>query len=202
MEQQFTIISILVVVAVSVAAIVLVDGSGSGDVLAPAVGFESPARPVAPGAREMVKCQFAGSDGTQGCFSEKGSCQGVDLCMVPVVGEAGSKITWKSTCPGLKSSVIDGKDKTILFDCGGSLQEHVTCVFSGSTAPLSCVSDKGDCRGEGSCTMTISGSPGERVYWKGSCGGYGYTTIDGKDKSVELECGPFGHPQQSGMAKE
>ncbi len=68
------------------------------------------------------------------------------------------------------------------------LKEEVKCVFSDSTATQECYSDKGDCKGIGTCIIGVSGTKGEKVTWKSSCGGYAYTVIDGQNDYAKFKC--------------
>lgn len=74
--------------------------------------------------------------------------------------------------------------------------EQVGCSFKNSNSEQNCYSDNGKygCRGKEFCAMKISGANGEKLTWKSSCGGYGYTQIDGDDETVIFDCGFPGCP--------
>ena len=73
------------------------------------------------------------------------------------------------------------------------VKETVNCVFGSSNAIQSCYSDKGQCKsvkGKDYCSVTISGTAGEKVTWKSSCGGYATTTVDGTNEPITFKCSP------------
>ncbi|MEM4637510.1 MAG: hypothetical protein QXK76_00615 [Candidatus Woesearchaeota archaeon] len=67
--------------------------------------------------KEKVKCVFQDSTTTQVCSSDKGSCSGVDVCIVDVSGKKGEQVTWKSTCGGYAYTVMDGQNDYAKFKC-------------------------------------------------------------------------------------
>ena len=72
---------------------------------------------------------------------------------------------------------------------GSQLKESVTCVFAGSQSVEECYSATGlGCKGIGSCTVTVTGSKGEKIDWKSSCGGYATTVVDGVDEKIQFAC--------------
>jgi len=69
--------------------------------------------------------------------------------------------------------------------------EWNTCIFKGSNITQTCYSNgiyQGSCSGVGSCIIHNGGLVKENLTWKSTCGGYGYTTIDGIDESIEFDC--------------
>ena len=76
-----------------------------------------------------------------------------------------------------------------------AVKEQVKCVFKDSTATQVCSSNKGSCKGVGSCVVTVRGKKGEQVTWKSSCGGYAYTTMDGQNDVAEFKCSSVIPPQ-------
>jgi hypothetical protein len=163
-------------------------------------GITPPPPPPPPTLKEQVYCIFANSAATveQACYSSTGAgCKGFGSCIAVVSGQKGDKIDWKSSCGGYATTLLDGLDEKILFDCGATpppppppppeLKELVTCVFACATAsmvPNECVSAKGACKGVGSCQVAVSGQKGEKVDWKSTCGGYATTLIDGIDEKI------------------
>jgi hypothetical protein len=141
---------------------------------------------------ETVTCLFSGSSGAQTCSASNGaSCTGIGSCKVIVSGYQGEQLFWKSTCgASATTTIIDGKPDTITFTCPQpTVTETVTCYFKGSTTYQQCYSSKGTCQGLLGCTISVSGSLGEVVSWKSSCGGYASTTMDGKDENASFYCG-------------
>jgi hypothetical protein len=86
--------------------------------------------------------------------------------------------------------VIDGVSETISFTCGAALSETITCLFPGSKVTQSCDSIKGSCKGVSSCSVIVSGTLGEKVDWKSTCGGYFTTIVDGKSETITFPCMP------------
>jgi hypothetical protein len=84
---------------------------------------------------------------------------------------------------------MDGQNDYAQFECGKNVSEMVKCVFSDTNTSQECYSDKGSCKGIGTCTITVNGNYGEQVTWKSSCGGYAYTTMDGQNDYAEFKCG-------------
>jgi len=144
----------------------------------------------APSYSETVTCLFAGSVTTQQCTSSKGSCSGIKSCSVLVTGTSGEKVDWKSTCGGAATTIIDGKSESITFKCPTvPASEWVTCLFKGSSTYQECYSSKGSCKGLLGCTVYVTGSMGEKVEWKSTCGGYAYTVIDNQAEAASFPCG-------------
>jgi hypothetical protein len=148
------------------------------------------------GVSETVTCLFPGSTTPQSCSSSKGSCAGVTSCSVAVKGTTGELVDWKSTCGGYAMTILDGKSETISFQCATPppppppVSEWVTCLFKGSTTYQECYSPKGSCKGLLGCTVQVTGTIGEKVEWKSTCGGYATTVIDGMPEPANFVCGP------------
>ena len=70
------------------------------------------------------------------------------------------------------------------------LKEQVKCVFDNSNEMQKCYTDDGKfgCSGTGTCVADVSGEKGKKLTWKSSCGGYGYTIIDGDNEYAEFKC--------------
>ncbi|MCK5149783.1 hypothetical protein KAJ87_02565 [Candidatus Pacearchaeota archaeon] len=77
---------------------------------------------------------------------------------------------------------------------GKKITEEVTCIFVGSNEIQKCYTaeetSRAYCSGKQDCGTEISGYDGEKITWKSSCGGYGYTVIDGESETVEFNCVP------------
>lgn len=146
-----------------------------------------------PSLSETVTCLFPGSKNMQECTSSKGSCMGITSCSLAVKGTLGEKVDWKSTCGGYATTIIDGKSESITFSCitppPPPASEWVTCLFKGSTTYQECYSSKGSCKGLLGCTVFVSGTLGEKVEWKSTCGGYAYTVIDNQPEPASFICG-------------
>src|SRR3989344_3958353 len=157
----------------------------SGDkVTGNAINYQLGAR-----VKEQVKCVFSDSTTTQQCSSSKGSCKGVGTCVVEVAGKKGEQVTWKSSCGGYAYTIMDGQNDYAEFKCGTDVKESVKCVFNDATTTQECYSEKGSCKGVGTCVVEVSGKKGEQVTWKSSCGGYAYTIMDGQNDYAEFKCG-------------
>ena len=142
---------------------------------------------------DKVTCLFTGSTSTQTCSSVKGSCQGVLSCTVAVKGNLDGVLDWTSSCGGRRTTTMDGNDDQVSFSCGqATASETVTCRFKGSSAQHSCAASNlpgyPGCKGTGSCAVKVSGKAGQGIQWKGTCGGYAYTIIDGQDEDAEFTC--------------
>ncbi|MGV8161889.1 MAG: hypothetical protein ACP5N2_00975 [Candidatus Nanoarchaeia archaeon] len=72
--------------------------------------------------------------------------------------------------------------------------EEVKCIFNNADVEHKCYSEKGSCAGKGTCVIEIRGKSEEKVAWKSSCGGYAYTTLDGKNEHAIFDC--KGTPQR------
>jgi len=88
----------------------------------------------------------------------------------------------------LLSSVIvsaQENDTTTQF-----IKEQVKCVFDNSNEMQKCYTDDGKfgCSGTGTCIADVSGEKGKKLTWKSSCGGYGYTVVDGDNEYAEFKC--------------
>lgn len=142
---------------------------------------------------ETVTCKFTGTTSVQECYSSLGpGCKGLGSCTVQVSGNGGDPVSWKSSCGGYGNTILDGKNETVTFSCGAPVVgELVTCLFKGSSTYQQCSSSKGSCTGLLGCTIYVSGTMGEAVTWKSSCGGYQVTIIDGKSESPVFYCGGY-----------
>ena len=165
-----------------------------------------PTQPVQalPAVKEKVKCLFVNAQTQQQCINEyPGSgCTGIGSCIDEnVVGEQGKKMVWKSSCGGYAYTVMDSQDEYVEFICPQlaayqPAQEQVTCVFANADSPQKCYSDDGkfSCSSTGedytNCKADVSGAQGQKLTWKSSCGGYGYTVIDGNAEKAEFQCIP------------
>ena len=78
-----------------------------------------------PTVSEQVKCLFQNSNQLQKCYTPKGSCSGIDSCVVDVAGWKGEKITWKSSCGGYAYTLIDGNAEYAKFKCAEATLEEV-----------------------------------------------------------------------------
>ncbi len=139
--------------------------------------------------REKITCVFKGSNVVQECVSPKGRCSGVGRCIVEVGGERKEAVDWKSSCPGTAKSLMDGRNEFLEFTCLGEASEQVRCVFLLSKAEEECYSPKGQCKGKGSCLVSVRGKSGEILTWRGSCGEKAYSRMDGKNDAVVFKCG-------------
>lgn len=147
----------------------------SGALVIPTAGISatptsSPISPpvVSEQTNEQVKCVFNGTPNEQKCHTTDTNftCVGTGTCMVPVKGAKGSKIAWTSSCGGSASTIMDGQDETIGFDCSGPAFQatptvvKTTEIITSRIAKLASGSDS-------FCVLTADGS----VYcWTGTDG--------------------------------
>jgi hypothetical protein len=96
----------------------LVTGAcGAGSVDAEnAANLESLSSGKVKKAKETVTCLFNSGDREE-CYSEFGSCVGIDSCEIKVKGAAGTEITWKSSCGDYRYTTLDGIDEQIDWVC-------------------------------------------------------------------------------------
>ncbi|MCW8965454.1 MAG: hypothetical protein OQK82_02020 [Candidatus Pacearchaeota archaeon] len=120
---------------------------------------------------ENINCIFKDSDREESCFnyfsygaielpkSEDGSllqynCDGKGKCSMTVTGEQGAELKWASSCnelhprdtmveifPRLKSTVINGNDKIITFECNRA--SFLTRLFSFFASAFDIISSTG-----------------------------------------------------------
>ena len=149
--------------------------------------------------KEQVKCIFDNSNEMQKCYTSDGNfgCSGVGTCVAVVSGNKGEKLTWKSTCEGVASSLIDGDNEYAQFSCASNpkpelVKEQVKCVFDNSNEVQSCFAGDGKfvCSGTGTCVADVSGEKGKKLYWLSTCEGEAYTIIDGDNEYAEFKCVP------------
>ncbi len=165
-----------------------------------------------PEGRPEKKCYS--NDGKYSCSintntDDASSVQLATECSVKVEGEKGKKITWKSSCGDYATTLIDGDDETVTFDCSGNLTqppvegvaEKVKCVFTNSTTEQECygrndVTGKSfSCRGVETCVVDVFGeklsddsNKHQSLTWKSSCGGYAFTALDGDNEYAVFYC--------------
>lgn len=78
-------------------------------------------------------------------------------------------------------------------DTGNFIKEEVKCVFTNSKKEQQCYSASVKpvvCAGTESCLVTIAYPKDRKVAWKSTCGGYGYSVMDGNTEVVEFKCLP------------
>ena len=157
--------------------------------------------------KEQVKCIFTDTDTEQKCYGDGGrfGCYGLGSCIADVVGEAGTKIIWKSSCSdvGYTETTINGNTKYVAFKCStqtaaqssttttaaSGVKEQVKCVFANSVSDQKCFNEYGQtCGGTGTCVIDVSGEKGKMLTWKSTCGGYAYTMMDGSNEYAEFNC--------------
>lgn len=73
-----------------------------------------------------------------------------------------------------------------------TISEQVKCIFKGSQTEQKCYlagdNEKFSCTGKETCVIDVNRAKGEKVTWKSSCGGYGYTIMDGQNEFAEFDC--------------
>jgi hypothetical protein len=150
--------------------------------------------------KEQVKCVFDNSNEMQKCYTSDGNfgCSGVGTCVADVSGEKGKKITWKSSCEGYATTILDGENEYAQFTCASNpetpvlVKEQVKCIFDNSVDSQSCFAGDGKfiCSGVGTCVADVSGEKGKKLYWLSTCEGDAYTVIDGDNEYAEFKCFP------------
>src|SRR3989338_5740403 len=184
----------------------------------PVPATPAPAPPLTPieAIKEVVQCTFYQSNTEQKCYPSDGqfSCAGTSSCSVVVSGEKGKSQEWKSSCGGTFYTTLDGADDSLAFKCPvlatpvpsptpsptpnpiETVKEQVRCIFTNANTYQKCYTGDGKyvCAGIGSCINEVLGENGAKLSWKSSCGGYGYTLIDGSNENVEFSCLPTTSP--------
>ena len=72
-----------------------------------------------------------------------------------------------------------------------AVKEQVKCLFANSNKVEKCYlqSDNNTgCSGSVSCTVGVSGTTGQKMTWKSSCGGYAETMMDGNSEYAQFNC--------------
>lgn len=82
--------------------------------------------------------------------------------------------------------------------CEQRVGEYNTCLFLDTKKPQFCKSDFGGClasvkvdrQGDyyASCKLFVYGPYNKKVHWFGSCGGTGFSTIDGEEETIRFFC--------------
>lgn len=70
--------------------------------------------------KEQVKCVFTNSNVEQKCYTGNNNslgCSGLESCVADVAGISGNKLSWKSSCGGYSSTMMDGQNEYATFDC-------------------------------------------------------------------------------------
>jgi len=137
---------------------------------------------------EQVKCIFLNSLINKTCSSEKGICKGTKSCIANVTGYKGEKIDWVSKCGNI-TTIIDGKDDKIEFNCVLEVREQIKCIFKNSNSQQYCYSEKINCKGNKTCVINLIGKKGEKMNWKSTCDGSFTTVIEGMNDKIEFRCG-------------
>ena len=79
-----------------------------------------------------------------------------------------------------------------LPEAGKEVSEQTKCIFKNSPSKQTCYTaddnSRALCSDSAACSIEIKGHMNEKITWKSSCGGYGYTILDGKEEVVEFEC--------------
>ncbi|MEK6927865.1 MAG: hypothetical protein AABX11_05525 [Nanoarchaeota archaeon] len=175
-----------------------------------------------PTLKEQVKCVFDNSGDIQKCYTDDGKfvCSGTGTCNTDISGDKGRKLTWKSSCGGYAYTVIDGENEDVEFKCTktnetptapiptvtptttpatttkGIAKEQIKCLFRNATTEQKCYTAEENsrfyCIGGDVCLVDVNGDYGEKLTWKSTCGGYGYTITDGYSDYIEFNCIPEG----------
>ncbi|MCX6746598.1 MAG: hypothetical protein NTU63_00490 [Candidatus Pacearchaeota archaeon] len=100
-------------------------------------------------------------------------------------------------CPPNYINVFKGCDSNCIpiSTCepqAAEIKEKVKCIFANSKTEQKCYlsiyNDKFFCSGIESCIMDVNGYRGQDLVWKSTCGGYGYTRVDGINDDIAFEC--------------
>jgi len=96
----------------------------------------------------------------------------------------------KNTC-----GFISQRLNKVKVPSSSTVTEQVDCYFknsdgSKSTTTEKCYDSTGNfsCTGVGSCSAYVKGERGKKLEWKSSCGGSGYTYVDGADETLSFSC--------------
>jgi peptidoglycan hydrolase-like protein with peptidoglycan-binding domain len=85
------------------------------------------------------------------------------------------------------------EDGTIDEKVSSEVSENIKCGFNNTSSAQICYTRTStgksyEFRGIGSLGGLVIAPKGEKLTWKSSCGGYGYTVMDGNDEYVEFKC--------------
>lgn len=173
-----------------------------------------PAPVNAEEVKEEVKCVFKGTTYSQKCYADNGQyCAGTGSCATTVAWQKGKQVMWKSSCGGYASTVMDGNNEVIEFNCEQaavtvtpvatpvttpvfeSIKETVVCAFKNYKGEQTCMTDdkKFSCTAvEGKCPVNVfssSGAYGSKLIWYSTCGGKAVTALDRVDETILFDCG-------------
>ena len=86
------------------------------------------------------------------------------------------------------------------------VKEQVKCIFANSKTEQRCYlseyNDKFFCLGVETCIMDVNGYRRQQLVWKSTCGGYGYTTVDGINDDIAFECRTIQEAMQTQETKQ
>ncbi|MFH1209911.1 MAG: hypothetical protein V1663_03930 [archaeon] len=107
--------------------------------------------------------------------------------------------TFRVDVPQPQSGQATGyNDERDVWPTGNEI-EQVKCIFDGTNLPQRCYpsySYDAGCSGVGVCIATITGSIGDKITWKSSCGQYVTTIIDGENDYAKFDCSNINQEQQ------
>ncbi len=161
-------------------------------------------KPITEEVKEEVKCVFRGTTSQQKCYADNGQfCGGPDACATTILGQKGRQVIWKSSCGGYASTIMDGNNEVVEFNCEQTaitpvfepIKETVVCVFTKYRGEQTCMTDdkKFSCSAvEGKCPVNVyssSGVYGSRLAWYSTCGGKAITILDRVDETITFDCG-------------
>lgn len=120
------------------------------------------------------------------CVQKGDSCCRGETCETPSTCPPGFILTFKGCDSNCKS----------LISCQSTAQEQISeqvkCIFANSNTTQKCYlaeyNDKFFCSGIGTCVINVNGYKGQQFVWKSTCGGYGYTSVDGINDDIAFEC--------------
>src|SRR3989344_2617346 len=113
----------------------------------------------------------------------------ISFVLFTFFGFVSAQTAGSSTSPN--NSIVN--NKTIIDDGGIEIElvkEQVKCVFDDSKEEQKCytIDVKFSCSGTETCVADVFGNKAEKLLWKSSCGGYGYTITDGEAETIKFDC--------------
>jgi len=109
---------------------------------------------------EQVKCVFNGTPTEQKCHTTDTNftCVGAGTCIVPIKGARGSTMAWTSSCGGSASTIMDGQDETIEFDCSNPAFRTTSAVAKTTEIITSRITNIISDSGDTFCVLTADNS--------------------------------------------
>ncbi len=153
--------------------------------------YDCPTTPITCSMPACENYEVMGKDPNTGCSIY--ACQttpGPKSCTAPICeGRQDSGNKDANGCPiyTCQTRSNDYVSETITCKFIDSKEEQGCYAVSGSSTTVEANTQKiTSCKGIESCSFKFNSQKGEKVTWKSTCGGYGYTTQDGNDEEIKF----------------